>query len=262
MSSVRTQVRWLVQTPPPGDDSPTLGLLRRACSALSLPLDTIEVIRGSPPTLPPILGPTCIHGRMTLLRAAASDPDYRRAVFFEPSKFTAESSLHQWGPRMLNFGATVQTWEQLLASPPDTPVFLRPNEDDKSFTGAVFAPGELAPFYESLRERGWVQPSDRIVVAASSEIDAEMRLFMVEGKVVSGSFYRPDASPALPMEVVAFVTEGAALRQLFAPARSVVLTSRSSPCWASSFREQGHEPVGDRVPPNPFVVAPIELGIG
>ena len=60
------------------------------------------------------------------------------------------------------------------------------------------------------------QVAVRVVVTDAREIDAEWRLFVVEGKVVSGSMYRPSAERSVPPEAIQFA-ERAASRWAPAP---------------------------------------------
>src|SRR4051812_16049045 len=101
---------WLVQRPPAGDGSPTCGLLHRACDALGLPIEAIDVEPGARVQFPPAQGPTIVHGRKTLLHSALADPVYRRAVFLELESFTPAAYLQRWGARMLNAQQRLVSW--------------------------------------------------------------------------------------------------------------------------------------------------------
>jgi len=203
----RAPVRWVVQRPPLGDDSPTHQLIRGACELLSLPFESIDVAPGIAPRLPALDGPAVVHGRKTLLHAAHADPAWRQAVFLDFDTFTPEASSRSWGSRMLNPDLRLVAWEGLLASMGSEPLFVRPNDDDKSFTGRVFCRDELQVLFAELEARKRAVASDRVAVASAKEIDAEARLFVVDGEIVSGSFYRPDASPYLPDGLREFAQE-------------------------------------------------------
>lgn len=177
-------VRWLVQAPVPFDPSPAYEQLERACISLSLPFESILVEPRVVPRLPPLTGPVCVHG----LRAATEHPLYRRAVFFEPARFTVDASVREWGARMLNSEPTLRSWADVFHNAPATSCFVRPNEDDKLFTGAVLAPGELRALHDRLHAKGLVSPSELLALSPPREVDAEARLFIIEGRVVGGSF--------------------------------------------------------------------------
>ncbi|MDP3274782.1 MAG: ATP-grasp domain-containing protein [Deltaproteobacteria bacterium] len=204
-------VRWLVQRPFAHEDSPTLGLLTRACAELSLPLETLEVTPGREITWPPCDLPTIVHGRTTLLHAARAHPAYAHAVFFDPATFTPEHSLHLWGERMLNADQRVCTWDEALDVLKRGALFVRPNDDDKRFTGGVVTHAELVEIYQRLCKYNAITEATRVVLAPVQELDAEARVFVLKGEVIGGSFYRPNDSPELPRDLVAFAEATAAL---------------------------------------------------
>lgn len=200
-------VRWIVQRPVAGDPSLTCERISRACQELSLPFQAIDVAPGQPVELPPLDGPAVIHGRKTLLHAALADPVYRRTVFLDLETFTPEASLRAWGPRMLNAEQQVLTWSEVWAQALSPRVFVRPNDDDKLFVGHVFSRGELRVFYDEMAARGRLSPTGEVVVAPEQEIDAEARVFVVDGEIVGGSYYRPDYGTLLPDDLLEVATE-------------------------------------------------------
>jgi hypothetical protein len=201
---VRPSVTWLVQRPPPADDSPTFALLLRACNELHLPLEALDLVPGQPPSLPSLDGPIIIHGRKTLLDAALRDPVYRRAVFNDTENFHPSAYLRGWGPRMLNAQQQSMTWAEALHASQKAPVFVRPDDDNKLFTGAVFSASGLRQLFEKIEQHNGIHTESPVVVAPVREIDAEARLFIVSKEVIGGSFYRPDAAPRLPSELISF----------------------------------------------------------
>lgn len=197
---------WLVQLPPPGDASPSCGLLREACAELSLPIDFLAVQPGALVAFPPPAGPVVVHGRKTLLDAAQAHPVYRKAVF-DDGRFTPTLYARGWGARMLNVDAATSSWTAALRAAERGPIFVRPDDDDKLFTGGVFSRDELDMVHSKLSARDRERP---VVVAPPREIDAEARLFVVEGRVISGSHYRPDAERRLPKDLLDFAHEATA----------------------------------------------------
>jgi hypothetical protein len=197
-------VTWLVQRPPPGDDSPTFALLAAACARLGLSCVPIEVVPGVPVELPPCTGPTVVHGRATLLRTALAHARYREAVFFDRTAFTYSSYVRGWRDVMLNPDARAMPWNEALRALERAPHFVRPEDDDKLFAGGVYRAGEFRALVETLRRSNRFPDDARVVICPEREIDAEARLFIVDGEVVSGSFFRPDADPTLPADLCAF----------------------------------------------------------
>lgn len=215
---------WLVQTNvEPESTSPAL--LRRACAALDTPFFEISVVPRSPvlPEMPSVDGPFVFHGRTTLLLRALEHPRWRKGVFFDPETFQHAVYTAHYGERMLNADARIVSWAELRAEAhsSDEMLFLKPNDDLKYFTGAVFSFAEAITLHDRLVSAGVPLSADSMVaVARPREIDAEWRLFVVDGKVVTGSMYRPSGDAYVPVEVRAFAEETAAL---WSPAEVFVL---------------------------------------
>jgi hypothetical protein len=198
---------WILQTNvEPTSRSPAL--LRRACGALGLPLLEVAVAPGAPelPPLPDLDGPVVFHGRTTLILRALAHPRWRRGVFFDPERFQHRAYAQAWGTDLLNAGAEVLTWEALLARPwPGGEArFVKPNDDLKRFTGGVLRHADCAALHARLVEVGWAPPGSEVVVGPAREVDAEWRLFVVGGAIVTGSMYRPSADAFVPPEVETF----------------------------------------------------------
>lgn len=196
-------VAWVVQTNVE-DGSPSPTLLRDACTRLLLPFHGVAVTAGAN-TLPPFAvvdGPVVFHGRATLIRCALNEPRWAHGVFFSEQLFTHDAYVAGYGQDMLNASARTTTIDALTAVgfDPHARVFIRPHDDSKRFTGHVTT---IAQFLVAIGVDSGAS-SVRVVVTEAREIDAEWRLFIVEGRVVSGSMYRPTAERALPPELIHF----------------------------------------------------------
>jgi hypothetical protein len=102
------------------------------------------------------------------------------------------------------------SWDEALRAAEKARVFVRPDDDGKLFTGAVFnAPG-LRALFEQIERRNRRDLESPLVVAPVREVDAEARLFVVLNDVVGGSFYRPGADPRLPADLITFATDAIA----------------------------------------------------
>lgn len=199
---------WIVQTNVE-PESTSAAALHRACSALQSPFHEISVIAGSAtlPDMPRVDGPVVLHGRTTLILRALEHPKWRHGIFFDPASFQHSAYVAAYGQSMLNADAQVMSWEALLreARAPEDQVFLKPNDDLKHFTGQVLRFSECADLYRTLRETPRpVEPTSEVVVGRPCEVDAEWRLFIVEGAIVTGSMYRPSGDSNLPGELIDF----------------------------------------------------------
>lgn len=205
---------WLVQVRVE-PDSTSPAAIRRACSALRLPFHEVSIVSGaaSLPELPPIAGPVVFHGRTTLILRAHEHPTWRRGVFFDPLRFRHEAYVDGFGADVLNADAEVRSWEDFLREPhgDDEQFFVKPEDDLKQFSGGVLRFAECADLFRRLgRPGGALGPTSRVVIAKPREIDAEWRLFVVDGAVVTGSMYRPSGEAHVPPEAMAFAERAAA----------------------------------------------------
>lgn len=184
------------------------------------------------PDMPRIDGPVVFHGRTTLILRASEHPWWRRGVFFDPARFQHRAYLAGYGDRLLNADAKIMSWEGLLREPrdPGELVFLKPNDDLKRFTGSVLSFAECQALFEALQRLPRpVDPASEVVLGVPREVDAEWRLFMVDGRCVTGSLYRPGGDPHVPRETIAFAEEAASC---WAPASVFVLdVARVEGAW-------------------------------
>lgn len=104
-----------------------------------------------------------------------------------------ELMLSRYGRRTLNADAVCGPLEKL------TPVwdrfFIRPTLDNKSFAGSVMTWQELEDFRAGVAKVAdapdvTLRLSDRVVMAPLTQIDAEFRMFVIGGEVVTGSRYK------------------------------------------------------------------------
>lgn len=199
---------WVVQTNvEPESTSPAL--LRRACDELQLPFHGVTVTRDQPhlPDFPNSGGPAVFHGRNTLIQRALEHPHWQKGVFFAPENFQHAACVAGYGSAMLNADARVTSLDELLSRdhPPSAELFVRPVDDSKRFTGRALRIADLAAFQQSQSLPGELA----LVVAEVREVDAEWRLFLVDGRVAGGSMYRPTADHVLSAELIQFAERAA-----------------------------------------------------
>jgi hypothetical protein len=114
---------------------------------------------------------------------------------------------------MLNYGALVTTFGELLRSnyEPEKLLFVRPDDDGKSFAGEVLRFAECQEWLGRLKaiEHSNLSGESRIIVGEPFHIGKEWRLWCVDGKVIAASQYRnnfkPEKRRGCPDEVVTFV---------------------------------------------------------
>ncbi len=145
-----------------------------------------------------------VYGSTTLILNAAKDSRLCTGVFFDPELFNTENYIRKWGTRMLNHDSRLTTLSALAAEAHDiaSEWFLRPNEDDKSFSGAVMTFEEIRQFTQNLQDSNnpSLTPETLISVSAPKTIEKEWRHFIVDKKVVNSGRYMLHGELAISSE--------------------------------------------------------------
>jgi len=89
-------------------------------------------------------------------------------------------------------------------------LFIRPNKGNKCFTGKVVYKEEWAKDLDLFRFCG-VEDEELCVIAPAQDILQEWRLVIAEGKVISGSEYKPSLNSFIPADVMDFGNQMAIL---------------------------------------------------
>lgn len=207
MDEVAVRTSWIVQANIPNSDSTSL--LETACQQLGLSFFpvTVEPRQKHLPDIAGIEAPLVFHGATTLVLRASETPEVCRGVFYDPSRFTHEAYGRGFGEAYLNYDAQVMDWSSLLAeaSAASTSFFIKPPDDLKAFTGCVAGYAGIQKLYQKLAAAPDRLPGN-VIVGRQYEVDAEWRLFVVDGEIITGSMYRPTADRHLPSELLDFAT--------------------------------------------------------
>ena len=116
---------------------------------------------------------------------------------------------------MLNFGASITTVRQLVneVHEPDKLLFVRPDNDSKSFSGEVIKFSEVKDWYNKLisADSRMLTIDSKIVVSEPYYLKYEWRLWIVNKKVIASSKYREEfrlkKERGCPESVVKFAEE-------------------------------------------------------
>ncbi|BAV05544.1 hypothetical protein FLA_1551 [Filimonas lacunae] len=188
--------------------------LHNSCVALGIPFIGLDIIPFTH-ALPDFdkQKRSVIYGSTTFNRLAYEDQQLKPGLFFDEASFSIQNYLYHWGSHMLNHSATVTTFRELFLNanwPGDKQLFIRPDDDSKSFSGGVKRFDELTTWYQQLTqtEDTGLTPDTKIVVAQPWNIACEWRLWMVNKKMVAASQYRRyfklSKQEGCPPEVQAF----------------------------------------------------------
>jgi hypothetical protein len=190
--------------------------LQGACQKLSIHFIGIDVIPFSNKL--PDFDPTrksIFYGSTTFNKLAFEHGKLKEGVFFDPITFSIGRYIKEWGEHMLNYGAILTTYEELMQTEydPEKMLFIRPDDDGKSFAGEVLKFGDFREWFEQLKmiENSGIARESRIVVGEPFHIGREWRLWCVEKKVIAASQYRNNFKleklRGCPKDVVSFAEE-------------------------------------------------------
>lgn len=141
-------------------------------------------------------GPVVVYGAVSFVTAAEIDGRWCPGVFADPSVFTYENWAKHYNEMLLNSpdGTELTTIGAYgdRSGDKDTDVFVRPQHDTKSLVGSVMTTAELTTWCKKVREGGYadLEASTPIVVCKPYAIEAEYRLFDVDGEIVSATQYK------------------------------------------------------------------------
>lgn len=164
--------------------------------------------------------PTIFYGSIGFIKPIWESRKWSPGAVFNEN-FDYRVWSQKWGARCLNDGATVLSIEEFSKSnhPADKLFFLRPCADDKTFTGTVLAFNEMDDWMRGIMGATPDFKDTPIAVSEPLGISAEWRLYILNGRVVTGSLYkknfRPIRSPDVPHEVIEF---GEATAKVWSPA--------------------------------------------
>lgn len=109
---------------------------------------------------------------------------------YEAADFNRDDMLNANSVMRLDAAIEFLSWQHK-----DDVWFVRPSEDLKQFTGTIVSSKEGHDWFKDMMECATsgtykLEPYTKVVVARPINIDAEVRCFVVGGKVVSASTYR------------------------------------------------------------------------
>lgn len=152
------------------------------------------------------------YGSTTMGQLLYKDRDLYKGYFFDQDSFSIENYFDKWGANMLNHGAMVTSFNELMSKDYETDklLFIRPDDDSKSFSGEVKKFSEIRSWYERLKQfdNTTLSLNSKIVVSEPYHLRFEWRLWIVNKQVVTASKYREDfrlkKERGCPQEVIQF----------------------------------------------------------
>lgn len=152
---------------------------------------------------------TVFYGATNWINNIFESSKWIPGVFFNPdSTFKVWSA--KYGQQTLNQFAEITTLKELLSKdrPDEELLFVRPEGDQKEFAGQVLKRSEIKSWAQTVMTNALDIFTLPIVAGEPYGIEKEWRLFLVDGKVSSGSQYRTnrglDTDPYVPQEIIQF----------------------------------------------------------
>lgn len=176
--------------------------------------------------------PTIFYGATNFINNVYQNGRWIPGTFFHITNFTIRACMEHYMEHMLNYPCEFTTIGKFAQShqPMDRQFFIRPNKDLKEFSGDVMDFNKMVRWERSIRHlpgcdnNPTLTTDTEIVVAEPVGIAHEWRLFVVKGKVSSGSHYRSygklTVTNDLPEHVKCYVEE---MCRIWAPAQVFVM---------------------------------------
>ena len=132
-------------------------------------------------------------GTMGLSRVA-TERNWTPGSFFN-DQFTFENWSQGFGLKnLLNSGSIIQRVSDPIPTTLNTMFFARPCEDDKAFSGRVFMKQQFLDWQKEVLKindtRSKLHGDTMITLAPYKRILSEARMFVVDKKVITGSYYK------------------------------------------------------------------------
>ena len=169
--------------------------LKGGCRDIGVDHIEVKVIPFSP-DLPefPTKKRSIFYGSTTMMNNVYDNKDLKEGLFFNHETFTMENYFDKWGKHMLNYDAGLTTFRELMNKEYDSDqlLFIRPNDDSKSFAGEVVEFGRVKTWYENLigYENISLSLDTKIIAGEPYNIKKEWRLWILNKKVISSSQYK------------------------------------------------------------------------
>ena len=106
----------------------------------------------------------------------------------------------------------------------DGMVFVRPDRDNKAFNGKLMSVDDLNNWVDKMSCDKNLLLLEPIIISSPVNIEKEYRLFIIDGKVVSGSLYRVDGELIVDKFVPKYVIDfSEKMAEIYSPSRVFVI---------------------------------------
>lgn len=188
-------MHWVVQNG--FNNDPSVVALRENLDKLGVSWSGVDVIPFSEelhPPLPPEVDEKniVVYGSITLSKIAKLKN--WQPGSFTTAEFNMKSVLEHWKHKCLSYEGhrfgTIEGFNELNLP---NEFFIRPNEDNKAFSGQVMTIDEFLLWRSNVIQwmdaNSQVNTKTAVMIAPVQQIQAEFRFFVVDGRIITGSMY-------------------------------------------------------------------------
>jgi hypothetical protein len=214
MNTNYNNIQWIIQRNLTNTDD--LDELKLSCDKTGVPYIEIDIIPFTD-QLPYFEKNkhSIFYGSTTMGQIVYKDRQLNQGFFFDHQSFSIENYFQKWGTHMLNHGALVTSFRQLMAKEygDDKLLFIRPDDDSKSFSGEVKKYSDIKSWFDKLKmfDNTSLSLDSKIIISEPYHLRYEWRLWIVNKKVVAASKYRQDfklkKERGCPNEVIQFAEQ-------------------------------------------------------
>lgn len=143
---------------------------------------------------------TVFYGSTTLILNAYKKYGGGNGIFYDANTFTMQTYLKNWGKRMLNADAIISNFPDFAlrhkTSAADRRWFVRPDSDDKAFSGRAMTMAEILAFATELEHSNnpYLTLKTLCLFSTLKPIEKEWRLFIQGKDVISACRYAEHGS--------------------------------------------------------------------
>lgn len=155
--------------------------------------------------------PTLFYGPVNFV-SRMEKLGYKPGVFGTPDSYSYENLCKNIPHNLIfnspedSFVGNSQEIIDKLKETKDNQLFFKPFNDDKSVIGSVKDVKDIINFCSLVIQNKIpnVDTKTKFIVSTPYGIEKEYRLFVIDGKIVTGSEYKPNLSRQIPQNVVEF----------------------------------------------------------
>jgi len=134
-----------------------------------------------------------VYGSSTLMLNAYKSGELRKGLFYDPERFTMQNYVKQWKDNLLNSNGQLIDLGEIrnLPSEPNQKWFIRPNDDEKGFSGKLLEFKQLNEWIAKMNELNSPEINNQrqAWISNPKTIDKEWRMFIVDDRIISSSRY-------------------------------------------------------------------------